>query len=77
MANYSNLKGKTPFDLFPEEVVYEYGYPLPKERIKELYSQERPLVVYTLAMKQGNEELANAVLEQFPEAFPCCINPNL
>lgn len=77
MADYSNLKGKTPFDLFPEDVVYEHGWPLPKERIKEIYSGECPRVVHGIALKLGNIELANAVEEQFPEAFPCCIIPNL
>ena len=77
MANYSNLKGKTPFDLFPEEVIYEYGWPLPKERIRERYNKESPRLVHGLALKLGNTELAAAVREQFPDAFPCCINPNL
>lgn len=77
MADYSNLKGKTPFDFFPEEVVMSHcsdGGLWSKQDLLERFSKGRSQkVIYTIALEQGDKKLAQAVKDQYPELFISCI----
>ena len=81
MADYCNLKGKTPFDFFPDDVVMEHcsdrGLWSKQDLLERFSKGHSQKVIYSIAMEQGNKELAQAVKEQYPELFVCCINPNL